>query len=156
MSEFQIRPAVPADLPRVKVLGKVLEKSAKGMTPAYLQRLYFTTSMPDAYWLDFINGRTGFLLVCQTEEIVGMAVVQTHGAVAHLQQVVVLSACRRRGYGRALVEAAMEEAQSLGKTAFTLNVLEGNEAAKRLYETVGFAPYRTFYTKQLEQVKNDG
>lgn len=151
MSDYTIRPAAPADLLRVKVLGRLLEKESEAMTPAHLRRLWFGAPLPDAYWLDFIGGKTGFVLLCETTEVVGMAVVQTHGEVAHLQQLVVLSACRGLGYGRALTQAAMDRARALGKTAFTLNVLEANEEARQLYEALGFAPYRTYYTHPLQE-----
>lgn len=155
MTMRYIRHAVPGDLHRIKILGKVLEQSSEAQTPPHLRKLYFSGSLPDAYWLDYIHGRTGFLLVSENEadEVVGMAAVQTHGSVAHLNQLVVLSACRNQGYGQALAEEAMAEARRLGKTTFTLNVLEANDHARRLYERLGFTPYRTFYTQTLTETE---
>jgi ribosomal protein S18 acetylase RimI-like enzyme len=45
---------------------------------------------------------------------------------------------QRRGVGRALVEAAACEARARGVRRLTLRVLAHNEAAVRLYESVGF------------------
>ena len=45
---------------------------------------------------------------------------------------------RRRGLGRLLVSEAMEEARSRGSSAERLEVREGNAAARRLYESMGF------------------
>jgi ribosomal protein S18 acetylase RimI-like enzyme len=50
----------------------------------------------------------------------------------------VVSAQRRRGYGRALLAAAEREAQSRGGGAIGLNVFGGNDAARRLYESSGY------------------
>jgi ribosomal protein S18 acetylase RimI-like enzyme len=50
----------------------------------------------------------------------------------------VVSTQRRRGCGRALLEAAEREAQSRGGDAIGLNVFGGNDAARRLYESSGY------------------
>ena len=44
----------------------------------------------------------------------------------------------RRGYGRALVNRAVELARAAGLKALRLDVLAGNTAAERLYESCGF------------------
>jgi len=48
---------------------------------------------------------------------------------------------RGRGIGRALLAAVAAEARSRGACKVTLEVLEGNAAARRVYERAGFAPY---------------
>ena len=45
---------------------------------------------------------------------------------------------RRAGVGRALIEAAANEARARGARRLTLGVLGPNEAARRLYESAGF------------------
>jgi len=45
---------------------------------------------------------------------------------------------RRLGAGRALVEAAVEEARERGARKLSLRVLGGNSSARRLYEACGF------------------
>jgi ribosomal protein S18 acetylase RimI-like enzyme len=50
----------------------------------------------------------------------------------------VVAAQRRRGYGRALLEAAEREAQRRGADSIALNVFGGNDAARRLYESSGY------------------
>ena len=47
-------------------------------------------------------------------------------------------AYRRRGVGRALVDAAAREARTRGARRLTLHVLAHNEAAVALYESAGF------------------
>jgi RimJ/RimL family protein N-acetyltransferase len=46
---------------------------------------------------------------------------------------------RRRGIGRALVDAAVERARGQGARRLRLHVFGPNEAARRLYESAGFA-----------------
>jgi ribosomal protein S18 acetylase RimI-like enzyme len=45
---------------------------------------------------------------------------------------------RRRGYGRALLEAAEREAQRRGGDSIGLNVFGGNAGARCLYESCGY------------------
>jgi len=44
-----------------------------------------------------------------------------------------------RGVGRALMEAAIARARARGAKAITLEVVWGNDSARRLYESLGFA-----------------
>jgi [ribosomal protein S18]-alanine N-acetyltransferase len=50
-------------------------------------------------------------------------------------------AYRRRGAGRALLEAATAWGQSLGVPALTLSVFPHNEAALALYRSAGFVEF---------------
>ena len=50
----------------------------------------------------------------------------------------VVPEARRRGLGRALMEAAIETARRRGVRRLRLEVLEQNEPAVRLYEQLGF------------------
>lgn len=60
------------------------------------------------------------------------------GAVAHLYQMWVAPAKRRLGVGRALLDAAIAWARSVGAPALVLDVTIGNSAALELYEGAGF------------------
>ncbi len=51
--------------------------------------------------------------------------------------------CRGGGIGRALFAFALEEARRLGCDEVTLNVWEGNDAARRFYENLGMKPKET-------------
>jgi ribosomal protein S18 acetylase RimI-like enzyme len=57
---------------------------------------------------------------------------------AHIAQVVVDPGCRQSGLGRILVDAACNAAGEAGHARTTLLVAECNEAARTLYERVGF------------------
>lgn len=60
---------------------------------------------------------------------------------AHVRQIQGLAVdgwARRRGVGRALLDAALEEARRQGATRITLRVLGHNHPARTLYESAGF------------------
>jgi ribosomal protein S18 acetylase RimI-like enzyme len=56
---------------------------------------------------------------------------------------------RRRGVAKALLAAAEEQARSSGLQHISLMVTHGNEAARRLYASLGFADERVQMTKRL-------
>jgi ribosomal protein S18 acetylase RimI-like enzyme len=51
--------------------------------------------------------------------------------------------CQGKGYGRQLIEAGCDQARKLGHHRIALLVEVDHEAAKRLYERVGFCTYCT-------------
>jgi GNAT superfamily N-acetyltransferase len=59
---------------------------------------------------------------------------------AHLDSLVVESAFRRRGCGRALMEAAGHWAKQKGASQLLLTVWSGNPDAERFYAGLGFIP----------------
>ena len=60
------------------------------------------------------------------------------GTEAHLQELYVVPALRGKGLGRALLEAALEEARSAGAGYIDLGTSEDDKAAMALYESAGF------------------
>jgi ribosomal protein S18 acetylase RimI-like enzyme len=57
---------------------------------------------------------------------------------AHVRMLGVHPGERRRGIGRALMDAAVDEARRAGKRRITLETTEAMEPAQRLYESMGF------------------
>lgn len=104
------------------------------------------------------------LLAFVDERIVGAATCfygfSTFAArpLLNVHDLAVLSELRGRGIGRALLLAAEERARVRGCAKLTLEVLETNHGARRLYESFGFrdfelagAPLRThFLSKTLK------
>lgn len=58
---------------------------------------------------------------------------------ADLAEIAVAPRARRQGLGRRLVDHLVAEARARGVVQVFLEVREGNEAARALYEAVGFA-----------------
>ncbi len=64
--------------------------------------------------------------------------LQASDHVLHISGLAVDDAVRRRGIGRALMDAAIVEARRRRARRLTLRVLGPNTAARRLYEACGF------------------
>jgi ribosomal protein S18 acetylase RimI-like enzyme len=85
------------------------------------------------------------------------ASVWTGEPEAHLQELYVVPALRRRGIGRALLEATLELARQRGATGIDLNTGQTDTAARGLYESSGFTnreggpdgPAMLFYEREL-------
>lgn len=60
----------------------------------------------------------------------------------NIHDVAVRGSWRGRGVGGALLGEAERWARELGACKLTLEVLEGNEGAQRLYRRLGFGPYQ--------------
>lgn len=56
---------------------------------------------------------------------------------------------RGRGYGRAAMRAAEQFFEAQGKSSVALDVAGGNDAARTLYESIGYRPVMTSMTKSL-------
>ncbi|MBO0749979.1 MAG: GNAT family N-acetyltransferase [Porphyrobacter sp.] len=60
----------------------------------------------------------------------------------NVHDMTVLAELRGRGIGRALLQAVEAEARRRGACKVTLEVLSGNETAKRLYASLGYHDYQ--------------
>jgi GNAT superfamily N-acetyltransferase len=69
--------------------------------------------------------------------------------LVNVHDLAVVPAHRGKGVGQALLAAVEDEARKRGCAKLTLEVLEHNTRARRVYESVGFEPSSLFYTKAL-------
>lgn len=79
-------------------------------------------------------------------ELIGIATLKTFEKVksehkGRIESVYVTSRARRIGAGYKLIEEVIHLAKSLGLEIVTLNIVEGNASAKKLYESFGFKTY---------------
>ncbi len=132
----EIRGAVPADEEALAALDRAQWSTLTSPAP------------PPAPDRGFFGERTApgdVLVAAFAGELAGyvrLARVTPIAASDHVLQInglVVGGAFRRRGVGRALLRAAVGEARARGARRLTLRVLGHNEAARRLYESAGFA-----------------
>ncbi len=70
---------------------------------------------------------------------------------AFVDDLVVLPAARRRGLGRALMEAARRWADERGADELVLTVWAGNHAAERFYRSLGYQALSTVLSLPLER-----
>lgn len=71
--------------------------------------------------------------------VFGYAALRIVADEAELLRIGVLPDMRGKGYGRELLERVTAFAREHGAAAMTLEVRAGNETARRLYESAGFA-----------------
>lgn len=98
------------------------------------------------------DDNTAILVAEQAGEMVGVVTVVVRTAPAHpmfvpriwadIEDISVRSAHRRRGIGRALMDAAHDWARQRGITAVELTVWEFNEDARSFYEELGYTTQR--------------
>ena len=63
-----------------------------------------------------------------------------------IENVAVLPEARGRGLGKALLNALLQEGKSQQHSHAGIMVINGNDAARHTYESIGFKPYQTFYS----------
>ncbi len=97
-----------------------------------------------------IRGETSALIILREEQadrIVGMGTVAVYrtptGRRAIIEDVVVDSAFRGRGFGEVLVRALMDLARQNGAQGVALTSNPERDSANRLYERIGFRRRRT-------------
>jgi ribosomal protein S18 acetylase RimI-like enzyme len=73
---------------------------------------------------------------------VGVAMLGVRGDAGWIGGMGVLPDLRRRGIGELLLGEVLDAARGLGLQRVTLEVLEQNEGARRLYDRIGFSPTR--------------
>lgn len=86
------------------------------------------------------SGPGGFALMVEEDEaVLGFILCRAMAGEAEILTLAVDPAARRRGLGRALVEAATGAARMAGAESLFLEVAHDNTPALALYEAVGFA-----------------
>ena len=79
------------------------------------------------------------LIVCDKKrKIVGFAILRTLESEAELLSIIVAKKWRKRGIGRALINAIIEHLTMSPVTKFFLEVAMDNDAAIKLYNSLGF------------------
>lgn len=78
------------------------------------------------------------LLAVEGEKAVGYIIYWLLPGEIDIHNLAVHPAYRRQGIGRALLQAVIGEAKRRGSVGVTLEVRTSNEAAQRLYQSLGF------------------
>ena len=104
---------------------------------------YFVPMHMDAATLELVADRWDIdpsrsRVAFDGDEAVGLANLAVRGERGWIGGIGVIRSARRRGVGRALMEALLAEAPP----RVTLEVIEANEPARRLYEELGFGTTR--------------
>jgi ribosomal protein S18 acetylase RimI-like enzyme len=89
-------------------------------------------------------------------QVVGLANLGIRGDEGWVGGVGVVPAARRLGVGEALMQGLLAEARARGLRRVTLEVIEENEAAFRLYDKLGFEVTRWLEIWSLPQEASEG
>ncbi|HEX9849914.1 ribosomal protein S18-alanine N-acetyltransferase [Candidatus Deferrimicrobium sp.] len=105
-----------------------------------IEEVSFPTPWSRAMFLeDFPRDFSDALVAAGAEdEVLGYAVCWTIAGESHLLNIAVHPARRGRGIGRALLSECIRRAARAGAALIFLEVRAGNEAAERLYRSMGF------------------
>jgi ribosomal-protein-alanine N-acetyltransferase len=91
-----------------------------------------------AYYRDVRNTSSIYLVARRNGALVGYGGMWVVADEAHIVTLAVARDERRRGIGRLLIEALLEEARRHAVRGITLEVRVGNIPARTLYESYGF------------------
>ncbi len=124
MSSIRIRPAIAADYRAfVELVPQLIPDDPIPDERRFVSEMLSTTMIAE--------GSSG--------AVVGYLYFQILGSVAYVRHLVTDRAWRRKGAGRALLEAVAGHTRARDCTCFCLNVQPSNTAAVSLYESVGLA-----------------
>jgi ribosomal protein S18 acetylase RimI-like enzyme len=111
------------------------------------ERLYDTDK-----WLSFLNAVAWFVARRDNRDIVGLAGLHQSGDTdPEVISMWVVAAERRHGIGARLTMAAVRQAENQGARTVGLWVTDGNTAASRMYQRLGFV-----FTEEWAALPHDG
>ena len=104
-----------------------------------IERLSFPTPWDESDVRESVTqSRLRCMGVYEAGTLAGWGCVHTGICEAHLMTLAVHPAYRRRGYGKALLDAFIRASADAGCTYMELECRKGNTAARALYEAAGF------------------
>lgn len=109
---------------------------------ASIERICFSDPWSPKVLEDSLENSWNHFWVAQeeiSEIILGYAALSLIAGEGEIQRIAVLPAARRRGIARKLMEAMESFAKENQGEALTLEVRRGNEGARNLYKSCGFA-----------------
>jgi ribosomal protein S18 acetylase RimI-like enzyme len=130
-----IRPAEPSDEAALAGLDRATwsSLSSPGPPPAEDQTFFDERTAPEDVLVALESGEVaGYIRLGRASRFASSDHVVTVNGIA------VDPAWRRRGVGRALIDAAASEARRRGARRLTLRVFTPNVGARRLYDSAGF------------------
>ena len=163
MSDVIIRPAMPADLPDLRLAMVELQEHER--------RLDATTRLPgeqiaDAYLARLrqeVAAKRGAIFIAERNGVfagfaVGWIIERDHipesadsNRFGYLSDICVMPAYRRQRIAQRLLAALEQHFASAGITRFRLFTLAANASARATYESAGFAAYEILYEKLVDR-----
>lgn len=98
----------------------------------------------------FLNRNPGTSFVAlQGDEIVGTILCGHDGRRGYLYHLTVASGCRRKGWGKALVDAALSALKREGIHKAALIVFHNNDGGNAFWESVGFVQRSDLFYRNI-------
>src|SRR5690554_4263222 len=108
------------------------------------------------YWVG--AGNSIFLVAMSGDTLLGYCLILLHGGtrLARLYSIAIATQARGFGLGRQLLNVAEEQAAEAGRLYMRLEVAQNNEAAIKLYESMGyttFGAYEDYYEDHQDALR---
>jgi ribosomal protein S18 acetylase RimI-like enzyme len=155
-----VRRATPADLPRIGHLGALLIKEHYDFDP---QRFLAAKPETSAGYAAFLSAQLeapdkAVLVADDNGEVIGYAYaaiegydyMALRGPAGVLHDIIVDPDHRGRGVGRLILDATLAFFRSRGVPRVVLSTAEQNEAAQRLFASMGFRRTMIEMTRELD------
>lgn len=107
---------------------------------ADIERTAYAFPWTEGMFVDCLGSGHDCWVAREDGTVLGYAILAVGPGEAHLLNVCVRPASRRRGHGRALVRHMIDRAIGHKAAKVFLEVRSSNAAARRMYETLGFRP----------------
>jgi ribosomal protein S18 acetylase RimI-like enzyme len=155
-----VRRATPADLPTIGRLGALLVEehydfdprrflAAKPGTPAGYAS-FMSAQLEDTDKAVLVAEDDGSVIGYAYAAIEGYDYMALRGPAGVLHDIIVNPEYRGRGVGRLLLDATLEFFRSRGVPRVVLSTAERNEAAQRLFASMGFRRTMIEMTRELD------
>ncbi len=139
---YRLRPAVDADIPRLRQLyADTRAEEMAGVPWPPLAKQSFLDQQFTLQHQHFLKhyADADFLVIEHQGQVQGRYYLQRTAPDHLVVDICLLAPHRGLGVGRALIEDSQRQAQALGRGMW-LHVMRSNPAAARLYARLGFAP----------------
>jgi ribosomal protein S18 acetylase RimI-like enzyme len=155
-----VRPATSVDLPRIGRLGALLVEEhhefdsrrflpTRQRTPADYGK-FMSAQLEDPDIVVLVADDNGDVIGYTYAAVEGYDYMALRGPADVLHDIIVDPEYRRRGVGRLLLNATLAELESRGVPRVVLTTAERNEAAQRLFASVGFRRTMIEMTRELD------
>ena len=155
-----VRPATPADLPRIGRLGTLLVEAHYNIDAKRFIATRARTPLDYATFLETQLRRpdVAILVADENGDVIGYAYaavegydyMSLRGPAGVVHDVLVEPDSRGRGVGRQLLEAALAFLKARGVPRVVLTTAEGNDAAESLFARAGFRRTMIEMTRELD------
>lgn len=149
-TEFSIRPATPADLPRLTRLGIELSRRHLNFHPVRFHPFENLEARQSAFFEENLANPDARILIAEdrTGDAVGYVFVRLEAETfldlsnsrAWLHDIYVSPTVRGQGLGKKLLDAATTAAREFGSGVLMLQVWPQNRPAKDIFQQYGFRP----------------